>query len=202
MGILKKLSLFLIPLFLTGCYEDFSPEIDTKPILCINSLITAGESIEVSVTRTWLYTDLNASQNHQVNDAAVSIYVNGEKKGADYLPQEGDCVKIMAESAIYGKAEAEVKVPVSVPIESLAWKATGVSIYSSSDMFGGESEDIDRYNMSFNINVALTIKDPASTKNYYKFSYQGYPEITESDPNTDGMYIDPDMTFTVGTFNC
>ncbi|MDE6134203.1 MAG: DUF4249 domain-containing protein, partial [Muribaculaceae bacterium] len=96
--ILPILSLFL----LTGCYESFNPEIDTVPVLCLNSLITAGEHIEVEVTHTWLFNDEKTERNHDVKDAVVTILVNEMIVGSDYLPKEGDKIRIVAESPTYG----------------------------------------------------------------------------------------------------
>lgn len=50
MAILRYIIPILSVFLLTGCYEDFNPEIDTKPVLCLNSLITAGKPIEVDIT--------------------------------------------------------------------------------------------------------------------------------------------------------
>ena len=72
----------------------------------MNSLITAGEPIEVSVTRTWIYTDIGAERDHSVKDAKVSIYVNGELRDASYIPQEGDRIRLVAESPGFAPAEA------------------------------------------------------------------------------------------------
>lgn len=169
MGILKKTYPLLFAFILTGCYEDFIPEIDTKPVLCLNSLITAGHPIEVNVTHTWLFSDKNASENHKVDDATVYIYANGIVQESDYLPQEGDRIKIVAESATYGYAEAEVSVPVSVPISSLNWEAEvtrrWVSIHP----------ELNSFIFSINLKAKMGIKDDADHDNYYYFGYYGFP---------------------------
>ncbi len=176
MAILKKTyPLILLTLLLAGCTEIFTSEIDIKPVLCLNSLITAGEPIEVSVTRTWLYTDENSMQYHQVDDATVAIYANGMAKSADYIPQEGDRIRIVAESPTYGSAEAEVTVPVCVPVESLTWEAEII------DRWESEDRGVANYTYGFNLRAKMTIKDPAEMENYYQFSYRGFPEEVEDD---------------------
>lgn len=115
MAILKYILLLFAATLLTGCYENFNPEVDTRPVLCLNSIITAGEPIEVKVSRTWLYNDTNAQRDHSVHDATVTILANGKIVGPDYLPAEGDRIGIVAESPTYGCASAEVIVPLPHP---------------------------------------------------------------------------------------
>ena len=128
MAILKRIHILTLSLalslFLTGCLQEFEPDVDTTPVLCVNSLILPGEPIEVKVTHSWMYSNsirhnyTNAGQtvDNIVDDARTYIYVNGELKSEDYLPVEGDSIHIVVESAKYGKADASVKVPVAVPL--------------------------------------------------------------------------------------
>lgn len=176
MAILNKIYPLLFALLLTGCYEDFTPDIDIKPVLCLNSLITAGLPIEVTVTYTWLYSDEAATANHKVNDAEISIYVNDMLQSHDYIPQEGDRIKIVAESAVYGSAEAEVTVPVSVPIKQLEWAANITDRWKSDDpewkMWG---------NIKFNFTANITLVDPKEETNYYHVTYLGFNPHVEDD---------------------
>lgn len=168
---------------LIGCSEEVILDIDPKPVLCINAMIKAGEPIEIDVTHTWLYTDENAAGDHTVKDAMVSIYANGAPVKADYLPRESDTIRIVAESAAYGNAEAEVVVPVSVPIASLKWNAQ-ISRVSETD------QKLEYY---INMQGKLAINDPAGQMNYYKFSYKAFPWGV----GNDGRPID---RFLPGTF--
>jgi hypothetical protein len=176
MGILRFTCLPLLLLLLTGCYEDFTPDIDTKPVLCLNSLITEGEPIKVSVTRTWLYTDTESATTRHVDDAEVTVYVNGAIVGDDYLPQQGDNIRIVAESRSYGRAEGEVTVPEAVPAESVEWDADVTHIWKH------DTPGILNYILNFNLHAKLTIKDPAGTDNYYLFSRESFPEDRGSYP--------------------
>lgn len=195
MAILKKILPLSLPLFLTGCYEDFTPHIDIKPVLCLNSLITTGQTIEVSVSHTWLYTDENASESHEVKDASVSIYANGEPVSPDYLPHEGDRIRIYAESPAYGSAEGEVTVPFAVPIESVEWDPVITNL-----VIADPAESPMSANISFNLTTKLTFKDPAKSQNYYDFSYIGFFPSPEAYQEGNLTYL-PYIDFTLGTMN-
>ncbi len=159
----------MMAMTLTGCYEDFNPGINTEPVLCINSIITSGQPIEVSVSRTWLYNDQESEENHQVTDAKVTIYVNGSAVGQEYTPQEGDRIRIVAESATYGNAEAEVTVPVAVPITSVKIMPEITEIWSDS-----RPEYQMLTQLSFNLTAEMEITDPGDRPDYYKFTFSQF----------------------------
>ena len=73
MALLRNITAALLALALTSCYEEFSPKIDTTPVLCMNSLITAGQPIEVELSRTWVYNDPTSQNDHSVKNASVHI---------------------------------------------------------------------------------------------------------------------------------
>lgn len=189
MDFLKLIALLLAALSLPGCSEDFTPDIDTTPVLCINSLITAGEPIEVKVSHTRLYTD-DSYSDCSVPDAIVTIHANGELKGPDYLPEEGDVITVRAKSAIYGSAEAKVTVPYAVPVESIEWTQELV------DLWYVEHPEASIFSMAgdlrFNLSVAMKIVDPAITENYYRLSIIGFNFAGDEE------YGD-DVTFSFGT---
>lgn len=171
MAILKRLIAgALCTLLLSGCYEDITPRIDVEPVLCINSLITAGEPVSVAVSRTWVYTDTEAETDHGVSDARVSIFANGELRPADYLPQEGDEIRILVESESYGSAEATVTVPMGVDITGLEWAPT---LISSGPLVPEEGEPLAGMAgyCTFNVTAELRFTDPSDTCNYYRFGY-------------------------------
>lgn len=194
MAVLKKIVFILLPVVLmTGCYEDFNPDIDIEPVLCMNSLITAGKPIEVQVSRTWLFTDDNLSNDHSVSDAIIHIYANGEKKGEDYIPMEGDHIRIVAESKEYGIAEAEVTVPYSVRINDLRWQPMAVETWRDDAgewaMSGG---------VSFNLRAEMDIPDNPDTEDYYRVSYLSFYHSGDYYP--DDWWNELGATFTMGTF--
>lgn len=171
MAILRYILLLLVASLLAGCYEDFTPEIDTKPVLCLNSLITAGEQIEVNVSHTWMYNDKEAQRDHSVHDATVTILANGKIVGADYIPAEGDKIRIMAESPTYGSATADVTLPFASPIGKV--KVTPVV----TDIWKGEDDFFD-YEMladiTFNLDIEMDVNDTADVDNYYHFVYEWF----------------------------
>lgn len=179
MAILRYIIPILSVFLLTGCYEDFNPDIDTKPVLCLNSLIKAGEPIEVEVTHTWIFNDEKSARNHDVKDATVTILVNERIVGPDYLPKEGDTIRIVAESPTYGTATAEVIVPLATPIGNV--KAFPVVTdtwivppeYSHHEMLA---------DITFSLNIEMDVDDPAGTDNYYHFGYNW------SGPSSDDNY--------------
>lgn len=203
MGILKH-SIYsaLTVLILTGCYKDYTDVIDTTPVLCINSLITAGEPIKVYVTHTWEYTDVEVVKDpdryfnyetrydNEVSDAEVEIYANGMLQTSDYIPEEGDNIKIVAFSKKYGKAEGEVTVPVSIPIESLTWDAEIISADVGTNFWGEESF----YSVKADLQAKVTIYDAADKENYYNIS-------CTHEYNNDDTDEEDKPYFSTGTLN-
>lgn len=194
MAILRNIYISLLAVVLTGCYEDFTPDIDVKPVLCMNSLITAGKPIEVTVTRTALYTDEN--KDFTVKDARITIYANGEEKDADYIPQEGDRILLMAESNTYGSAQAEVVVPCRVEVGAFNWRPHLI------DVWRDDSIDYEMCaTIRFNLEASLTIDDLASEENYYRFAYISCnPHYGDDDNYDDNDRYVPGLTFHTGTF--
>lgn len=180
MAILRYI-LPILPVFLlTGCYEDFSPEIDTKPVLCLNSLITAGEPIEVEVTHTWMFNDEKAGKNHNVTDASMTILANETIVGPDYRPKEGDKIRIEAESPTYGTATAEVTVPLATPVGNVKVSPVVTKMWKGNDDFEMLAD------ISFNLYIEMDVNDPAGIDNYYHFGYNWSGRFTDGSPR---LYI-------------
>lgn len=179
MAILKRIYIltlsFALSLFLTGCFQDFEPDVDTTPVLCVNSMIRPGEPIEVKVTHSWLYSNSirqyypNAGEtvDNIVDDARTYIYVNGELKSEEYLPSEGDCIHIVVESAKYGRAEASVNVPVAVPvsIDDVAPYVTDVWINPDIAMMA---------TLHFDLQCRINIGSTPSDVSFFQLSCEGY----------------------------
>lgn len=177
---IRYLAAVLSATFLTGCYETFNPEIDTKPVLCINSLITAGMPIDINISHTWVFNDTASEKNHEVSDAVVSIIANGQIKELDYIPQEGDEIQIKAQSATYGEASADVTVPYSAPVGQIKVMPIVTSI----------RKDIDYNNISFaeirfNLKIEIDVIDPPGADNYYKCGYYSFYNSTQDDEYQD-----------------
>lgn len=194
MAILRNIAILtLLSLLLPGCYEDFNPTVDTEPVLAINALITAGEPIDVELTHTWIYSEGWADEiNLSVDDASVTIYANDVRVSADYIPQEGDQIKIIACSKKYGSAEATVLVPYAVRNVDVQCSATLVS----------EREEDDNLEMNFDlvfdVSIGLTLTDRPDTSDFYRFSFAGFPK---SDISPDDSWTDCPVHFLTGTFD-
>ena len=179
MAILRYIIPILSVFLLTGCYEDFSPEIDTKPVLCLNALITAGEPIEVKVTHTWRFNDEKSERKHDVKDAVVTVLVNERIVGSDYLPKEGDKIRIVAESPTYGIATAEVVVPYATPVGKVKVIPVVTNIWEG-------DKDFYHYEMladiTFNLNIEMDVNDPEGPDDYYHFGYGWFGSDTDGSP--------------------
>lgn len=195
MAVLKKIYPLLLALILTGCSEDFTPDVDVTPVLCLNSLITAGEPVEVSVTHTWLYTDGSGDEDHKVDDAVVHIYVNGSPAPQGFIPREGDRIRIVAESVTYGVAEAEVTVPEAPDIDTFSWHAEVTDLWSE-DVPGWEM----LANVTFGLSAGLTVADRPGSEDYYRFSYLGFNPHVDNDDPYDYSTSFPSVEFRLGSF--
>lgn len=86
---------YILPLILslvfTSCFSEFEPDIKSDPVLCMISNIAEGDSIKVSLTHTWRWSDdVDEHPSFSVGDdsgyeselfvknARVKLYVNDE----------------------------------------------------------------------------------------------------------------------------
>ena len=181
MDILKKLLYSVVPVIaLTGCYTDFNPDQYSESVICLNAVITAGEPVTVSVQHTWRYNDREGLADHEVKDAMVSVYANGELKEPEYLAQEGDEIRIVAESKSYGRAEATVKVPQSIPIVKVEFIPSSVQAWN-------DNEDGFTADMRFNYEIKLTISDNNQDADYFRLAYTPFYFEGEEDDNPDNL---------------
>lgn len=199
MDFLKHIiSLISLSLLLTGCYKDFEPDIEQKPALCMNSLITAGEPIRVNLTRTWRFSSGNPGQNLDISvkDAIIELYVNdilrgtldivtspddGDKEDeetmgqyyqSDYRPAPGDRIRLRAVHPEYGEATASTEVPLAVPL-------TGLEPNIAINNYIGSSY-ANFYDIALSFKARFT--DPADRINYYAVEVDCHnPEPVESD---------------------
>lgn len=173
---------------LTGCYTDFNPDEYSKPVVCLNSVITAGYPISVSVDRTWRYNEPVAPADRVVKDAVISIYVNGELKDSSYVVAEGDEVYVLCESEEYGTAEASVTVPYATPIEKVEFIPHGVSVWEPEQDQYGFMVDV-----SFNFDIGIDISDVHPDSDYFRLICDTYcMGIPDEDiVDEDGEYEPP-----------
>ncbi|MBD5206404.1 MAG: DUF4249 family protein [Bacteroidales bacterium] len=172
MAILKYLIYIVLIIQLSSCYTDFNPKSDEKPELCINSLITAGEPIEVRLSHTYHYNLINTDTDLSVNDGIVRIFINDIEVDKDYVPKEGDRIVIYAESPTYGSAMAEVSVPKALCLGNINYKVTEINENNKTISEIGNSEY--QLNVDFNLEVEIEIINNDSKVNYFQFYYEGY----------------------------
>lgn len=178
MAILKKYYPIILLSILASCEEEFNPNMAYTPVLCINSLITNGDEIDINISKSRLYTQ--PQDNVEVKNVDVNIYANGQLQLDSYRPQENDNIKIVAASKLYGRAEADVVIPKLIPEPEIKWEVYDVHCRTDKDYFGNE------ITIEFKLKVELTINDPEE-ENYYKFSYYSTPEV---ELRPDGMPIE------------
>ncbi len=185
---IQNFILFLTALTsLTGCYTDFEPDLKSTPVVCINSLITAGKEINVEVTRTWRYSEGSPAVELDIDlkDAVVQLYVNDEFKerlvftvdssyifnikkyyASKYIPRSGDRIRIHAMDKTYGEAEAEVTVPFPVAIDKVDYTITKNKV-----TYGDEG---DSFKSDFEMLLNVKFTDPAGADNFYIFDMPEY----------------------------
>lgn len=123
----------ILSLVLTSCFSDFEPDIENKPVLCMISNIADGDSIRVSLTHTWrwsegkLYEPWNYSDWETggfesellVKNALVKLYVNDEYT---------ETLKL-AKRKGYGNMASDGKV--IRPWDDYPWTTTGYVYYKA-----------------------------------------------------------------------
>ncbi|MDE7438231.1 MAG: DUF4249 domain-containing protein [Muribaculaceae bacterium] len=81
---IRYIIFLFLAVMLTGCFSDFEPDIESKPVVCINANAKVGETLDIFVTRTWRWSEYRTSEDRFTNndislkDAAVTLYVNDE----------------------------------------------------------------------------------------------------------------------------
>ena len=178
MDILRYLRLGALPLLaplLAGCYETIEPSLSSTPKLCMNACLTAGDTLTVSLTHTWRYTDARTFPSGvAVGDARLEVYVDGalcstadagDSQGnyrTDYVPRPGQTVRLVATSRRYGTAEATVSMPDEVPLLGATWTPVITNLTSLSPNGNDLLSMVD-----FDLTAKLRFADPVATANYY-----------------------------------
>ena len=207
MAFLKQLIALILPmLLLGGCYTDYDFDDHSYPVVCLNSDITAGDTIRVQVTRTWALSEGDPYMSQEfypdIKDADVSLYVDGifvekMRRGlysegygltmygnplygyvADYIPKSGDEILIVADTPLYGSARGEVTVPYPVEIDEIDTKVIGFNEnIRTPDQYGLFDR---KYSMTLDLYARFT--DPDLTTDYYKLdvAWQSYILVSDS----------------------
>lgn len=126
---------YILPLILslafTSCFSDFEPDIESKPVLCMISNIADGDSIRVSLTHTWRWSEGKfydpwndadwSDPGHEskllVKNALVKLYVNDEYK---------ETLKLVKRK---GHGNMESDGSAYTPWDDYPWTTTGYVYY-------------------------------------------------------------------------
>ena len=173
---MKRIWYILIGISLTACLTEVDlSDLRESPRLVVNGVAVAGESLRVSVTRTWFYTDEHP--NVVIPDATVRLYVNGRYEEtlpfvpgdtlfnaagnyqAAFVPQVADRLRLEVSAPGYEAVHAETEVPPS----SLLLDAKAVQEVITAD---GTMK---------RISYAIRLQDALEEENYYLFRLEeGY----------------------------
>lgn len=184
----------ILPLLTTGCTSEFEPNLPSKEVLCLNSVITSGEPVEVQVTHTWHFSSGNPRDDFDVDvaEAEIELTVNGvtytdfiydtDHKDSfgnlrpiyrcDYRPAPGDVLELRAYHKNYGEATACVTMPDAVEFTDVDISVDWEKYFDSTYVNG--------YKLYIDMVAAFT--DPGETSNYYavEFGYRN-PDPIPSD---------------------
>ncbi|WP_297905423.1 DUF4249 domain-containing protein [uncultured Parabacteroides sp.] len=170
---IKNILINLICMVCLSCLMSCVKEIDLEslrpdPTLVVNCVAITGEPLTVSVSRTWFFTDDHP--NVTLDKAEVKLFVNGifrermsfqegdevfNTRGyfkSDFIPVEGDRIRVEASYPEYGVANAETVVPE--PVQVLK---AGVTYVTAAGSTGSHLNAI----------YQVTFKDNPSEENYY-----------------------------------
>lgn len=185
---IRYIIFLFLTIMLTGCFTDFEPDLESKPVVCINANAIVGEELIIRVTHTWRWSAQDRFDNMDIKDADVILYVNDMKldkpeysewdvefpyyypwKPTDsgfktgYIPKSGDKIRIVAHSKDYGDAEGEVTVPDPVSIDYVKIKS---KIDPPEEYFDPYyNGNITKYKGNSSLEIFFT--DPADVTNYY-----------------------------------
>lgn len=184
-------------LLATSCMKEIDLEhLRPDPKLVLNCVVSQGEPLKASLSRTWFYTD--NYPNVTIENATVNLFVNDRLVGemnwlvtegdyysignyvSTYIPVSGDKVRIEAEKEGFRKVMAEEVVPCK-PI------LTGFSVENIKSHNPYYSPDERRYKIMFQDN-------PSMGDCYLICIFRGYPEYkynyedNEKTPVYQGRY--------------
>ncbi len=188
-------------LLTTSCFQEVDlSELRPEPKLVLNCLVQPNEPVKATLTRTWFYQE--QTKDIAVTDADVKLYVNDQLQEtlswelnedsyftianycSDYIPQEGDKIRIEA----YKEGFHNTVVGEEVIFKKPQLKA--FEVY----------EDSIRYNNGslMNYRYHVTFQDNADEVNYYMIGIQlGTPkyDLLDKKPVYQGYYVWNDISF-------
>lgn len=209
MDFLKYILSAAAAITLTSCFSNFEPDIESQPVLCMNSEIVAGEPIKVRLTRTWRWSDANINEYFHgtkdeinVTDAQMTICINdGEPMEMecriidngypDYFPEYREVPYFVADGATprpgdrirmyaVSKKFGEATAEVTVP---RAIDIDSIDITPSNVFPGNQPGEV-----LFDLKMQLWFTDSDDSTDYYMFSY-GKSKYNYNPDTDDVTYI-------------
>lgn len=164
---------FLAPWLLTGCMEDFNPDVHEEPVAVLNTLVCADSTLWAQVSRSWMLSD--PLPDPILSDAEVSYAVNGgawlpmaynperRRYEAGHVAREGDRVEVSADTR-YGVVSASASVPRGVVIDSVS-SASAVIVDYNSIIAVDDGQFV--YGKTLQVYYRVTISDTPGERDYY-----------------------------------
>lgn len=171
-------------MLLTGCEQEFEPDIYVPEALCINSVITSGEPVSANISHTWRYDeDFEEKIDCGVYDATVTLSVDGKpvetlhakdseqsSKGSVYrfrhVAVPGEDITITAQSGKYGDAYGSVTVPRPVGLMK------AVSDFRADRVLGADNVN-ETQSIVLGGGLKVTVTDNAATTDFFRLEVRG-----------------------------
>ncbi len=205
---------------LTACYTEFDPNIESNPVLCMNSEIKPGEPITIFLTRTWNWAEGDENRlDINVRDAEVNLFVNGELKEkltqtviqnpsyhpggpyppqrecyqSEYIPESGDIIRLEATSVRYGDATAAVTIPYPVPLDKIETQLADCVVNGNISDYPVISQGCI---LQMNLKLLAYFSDPYTSTDFYdlKVDYSSYTNQEDDTFAFVNSYIEIDFS--------
>lgn len=205
----------LLILSASSCVEEIEIPVDSSPVLGLYGRLSPDSPVMIELFHTIPWVGIEQIEENSVPDADVSLFVNGELRGkltsaprplaspsprttrskyqstpywSDYVPAEGDQIRILAVSPKYGRAEASVSIPRSIKLDpaALSYKVTDYRMdllhflpdaYTYQWLNGS-------YLCSADLEITVEFDDPAAESNFYGIG----GEIVATSNNPGGIH--------------
>lgn len=208
MDILRYILPVAASIMLTSCFQEFEPDIDSTPVLCMNSEIVSGEPIKVRLTRTWRWDEGDPNAEPGINKLGIDIEVTDARMTIsvnDSEPIEMERRILDNGLDIYHPAYEEEPYFVAdgiIPKPGDRIKFTAISEKygeATAEVIMPRAVEIDHVditpsnvygedmfgNIVCDLDIQLWFTDPADGTDYYKFSYAS--SKYQHDPETDAI---------------
>ena len=185
---------------LTSCTEtiDYKGH-DTEPMLVINSIVNAGDTVKVRVSHSTFFLD-SRNEGSFLTDANVTVSINGDSRQAAFDPTDslyrdsrtihsGDRLTVSAFHPSYGTATATDVVPDSIGLTFSERRNVFIAPSDSSYWFDGSISGLT--DSVWSVTVNLPESNPDSVR-FYRLSIYPYMKWSMDRIETDAWFYDDD----------